>query len=203
MTDESTVYLFDLQNKFLVEAIIRDAIDKQQLTDWEFRWKPEADNALERLTTEGGRWPENSHWEWPAKMARTEGLLADRSFSIVCSGVTQGMMQVDLTKNARLPEQKGKPLVYIKYVETAPWNRPALVAAPKFAGVGTLFIRAAVQLSEEEGYQGRIGLHALPQANSFYQQKLKMIDLGPDPDEYNLNYFEMTPTLASTFAGGV
>ena len=56
---------------------------------------------------------------------------------------------------------------------------------------------AAVELSLEEGFKGRVGLHSLPQAETFYE-KHGMIDLGPDAGVQNLRYYEMTSDVAQT-----
>ena len=54
-------------------------------------------------------------------------------------------------------------------------------------------------LSEELEFQGRIGLHSLPQANGFYANACGMTDLGADADHQGLRYFEMTPEQARAF----
>ena len=122
-------------------------------------------------------------------------MLAFRGFSIVAQGVTQGLAQVNLTKSAREPSQEGKPLVYVEYLEVAPWNRPELGATPRLRGLGTALMTATIALSEEEGFKGRIGLHSLPQADDFYR-RCGMTDLGPDQAYQNLRYFEMTAEQA-------
>ncbi len=48
---------------------------------------------------------------------------------------------------------------------------------------------------------GRIGLHSLRQAESFYRDTCGMAGLGEDPNEYNLPYFEMTEAQANQFIG--
>jgi len=62
---------------------------------------------------------------------------------------------------------------------------------PRYVGVGTLLIAEAVRLSVETGLDG-VGLHSLPQAETFYQDRCRMTRLGPDPDYYELTYFEFT-----------
>ncbi|MCY4230926.1 MAG: hypothetical protein OXF26_08660 [Alphaproteobacteria bacterium] len=59
--------------------------------------------------------------------------------------------------------------------------------------------RAAVALSEELKFHGRIELHSLPQANGFYANTCGMTDLGTDPDHEGLRYFEMSPENAQAF----
>ncbi len=67
---------------------------------------------------------------------------------------------------------------------------------PLYGGVGVTMVTEAVIRSLDEGFDGRIGLHALPGAEPLYQ-KLKMDYLGPDPKYDNLPYFEMTPQQAA------
>jgi hypothetical protein len=65
--------------------------------------------------------------------------------------------------------------------------------------VGSVLLAAAIQLSIDEEFLGRLGLHSLPQADDWYR-KCRMTDLGPDPSEkQNLRYFEMTPEQAQAF----
>lgn len=125
-------------------------------------------------------------------------MLAFRGFCVVAQGVTQGLAQVNLTRSTREAGQAGKPLVYVEYLEVAPWNRPELGATPRLRGLGSALLTAAVMLSEAEGFRGRIGLHSLPQADDFYR-RCGMTDLGLDPAYQNLRYFEMTAEQARAF----
>ena len=59
----------------------------------------------------------------------------------------------------------------------------------------------AVQVSLEEGFNGLIGLHSLEQAESFYRDRCKMIDMGINLGESDLRYFETTPEIANAFIG--
>ncbi len=112
--------------------------------------------------------------------------------------MTQGLAQINLTKSCCEPSQAGRPLVYLDYLEVAPWNRPELGITPRLRGTGSALVTAAIALSDEEGFKGRIGLHSLPQADSFYR-KIGMTDLGHDPAYQNLRYFEMTAEQAHAF----
>lgn len=198
----STLYLLDAATGESVEAELRDAIEDAQLIDWQTRWQPDLIGVLQELVRRGvpvAQWPQSWHWDWKQKAARVQGLLAFRGFSIVAHGETQGLAQVNLTKSAREPSQAGRPLVYLDYLEVAPWNRPELGRPVRLKGVGTALLTAVVALSEEEGFRGRIGLHSLPQADAFYRQRCGMTDLGPDPAYQNLRYFEMTAEQARAF----
>jgi len=86
--------------------------------------------------------------------------------------------------------------VYISALATAPWSRPVITNPPTYKGVGGNLVDFAVARSHELGYQGRIGLHALPGALGFHRKlRLGLLDCGSDPEEPdNLVYFE-TPRI--------
>jgi len=200
--ESSTIYLLDAATGEPVEAELRDRVEQQHVNDWNRAWRPALEAALKELADRGvqrHQLPQNRHWNWEAKMASVQGLLGHRSFCVVASGLTQGLMRVDLTRTARMAVHSGKPLVYVDYLETAPWNRPELAISPRLRGVGMALITAAVSLSVEEGFHGRIGLHSLPQADEFYRNKCKMDDLSADAKYENLRYFEMTSERAGAF----
>lgn len=200
----SPVSLFSQATEELVDAELWDAITDKNLADWEAEWKPELEKLLKALNKKGIErqfWPQSRHWNWRDKMEAIEGRLSNQSFAIVCDGVTQALMITDLTKRARIESQKDDHLVFVEYLEVAPWNRKELVGLPpRYSGAGSLLVLAAIELSKAEGYKGRIGLHSLPQANDFYANKAGMTDLGPDPAYKNrMRYFEMTPEQAAAF----
>ena len=197
------VHLFNVARGEPETAQLWHAITEQQLADWEGEWVPELFKAIQRLRRGGierRHWPQSRHWDWRRKATVLQGMLANPGFGIVCDGLTQGMMIVDIVKHrGRLDDQRGQHLVYVEFVENAPWNRAELFNPPRYRGVGSILIRAAVALSEELEFHGRIGLHSLPQANGFYANTCGMTDLGADRDHEGLRYFEMTPDQARAF----
>ena len=199
----SRVRLFDVARGQPAPAQLMDSITERQLADWEGEWMPELFRAMQRLSRAGverRHWPQSRHWDWRRKVEALQEMLAYPGFSIVCDGLTQGMMIVDtMTKRGRIGGQKGQHLVYVHYIENAPWNRKELFDRPRYRGVGSILIGAAVALSDGSGFHGRIGLHSLPQANGFYADKCGMTDLGADADYDGLHYFEMTPGQARSF----
>lgn len=199
----SPVVLFNVARQKPESAELLDAITEQQLADWEANWVPDLFDALRRLNNAGvarAHWPQNRHWDWRRKTQALQGMLAHPGFSIVCNGMTQGMVILDTTmKRCRIAGQANKNLVYVEFIESAPWNRPELANPPRYRGIGTVLVRAAIELSRHEGFKGRLGLHSLPQANSFYANTCGMTDMGVDAAHQNLRYFEMTPDQAEAF----
>ena len=194
---EATVYLERVANHELVEAQLFDEISDEHLSLWQNTWLPAMAEAAKRIPK--AKWPQDLHWDWSKKTAHARGFIGLRSFCIVVGGRLQGMMQVDCTREARLPVQARKPLVYVDFLSTAPWNRKEIIQPHEFRGVGRVLLLAAVQLSLDEEFQGRIGLHSLPQADDFYSTKCGMTSLGKDSRYQNLTYFEMTREQAAEF----
>lgn len=191
-----------------VDAELWDAITEKNLADWEAEWIPALHVYLKELNGAGvdrTLWPQSRHWDWRKKAVVIEGLLSNQCMSIVCDGMTQAMMIMDLTKRARINTQATGHLVYIDFLEAAPWNRQELNNKNKlvgYSGCGSILIRAAIEFSKAEGFKGRIGLHSLPQSNAFYANRVGMTDLGKDSSYENLRYFEMTPDQAEAFLKG-
>lgn len=203
MSDRSSTYLKDRTIGKLIEAVLIDGVSREEVEAAEAAWKPFLAKALLNRTQSeepGAAWPEHSHWDWRRKHQATEGLIAYRMFGVECERSMQGLMLVSTAGHpCRLQEQKAKEQVYVDFVATAPWNSPGVVAAPRYGLVGRVLIATAVMLSMDEGFRGRIGLHALPQAETFYSQNCGMTDLGEDLRKQGLRYFEMTPSQAATF----
>lgn len=181
------IFLKDVASGELREAELFQGIQERHLTDVEGIWQP-ALILLERWSGFDHR-QESAHWNWRAKMKHARRKRTQQSFAIVYRDVTQGLMIVDPTREARLKPDRDKRLVYLDYLEVAPWNRPGWQPHRVFQSVGTVLVRAAIQVSLDNGHDGRIGLHSLPQADNFYCN-LGMTNLGPDADYQNLCYFE-------------
>lgn len=194
---ESTVFLRDAETGEMVPASLFDCVTPQHLKLWEDEWLP----AMQRFCADHPvrkEHPEDSHWDWQRKARRIDGMLGYHSFALVCHEKLQGLMVTSDIKSARLQQQFGKPIVYIHFVATAPWNRPEMQVPPRYRGVGQVFLLSAIESSREIGYKGRIGLHSLPKSESFYECA-GMTKLGPDSSHQNLIYFEMTEEQADRF----
>ncbi|MEX1231445.1 MAG: hypothetical protein WEB58_14455 [Planctomycetaceae bacterium] len=200
---QEEVAIIDRRTGNPVMAILHKELDEFELIDVEIVWAPARLQALRELRLNGipaTDLPQHVHWNWAVKAVQNSNLLAFQSFGIEADGIMQGLMTVCLAGNvSRLDPDKGKPLVYVEFVETAPWNSKEFAVTPTYKGVGLRLIQAAVRLSLDEGFSGRIGLHALPQSKHFYTNACEMQALGPDERYGYLAYFELTAVKAVEF----
>lgn len=195
--DAPAVYIIDTASGGLVPASLMVISDEQVLTDIESVWGPARRSAVERLRNQG-RAVDHGHWDWRNKAGRVRAGYY-RLAGLWCDGGWQGLIAV-----VRAPRPSllgGGPMLYVDYLETAPWNYRPFRAPPRYAAVGSHLIRWAVLTSLAEGFDGRIGLHSLEEAEGFYENKVGMTRAGPDPRYYNLVYFELTADAAARFLG--
>jgi len=198
---QETVAIIELATGNPVAAILHKELDELEIIDVETAWSPERLKSLRELRQRGvaaNNLPQHVHWNWAMKAVQFSGVLAYRSFGIEAAGKMQGLMMVCLTgKNARLDPDKGKPLVYVDFIETAPWNAKEFTSTPIYKGIGVRLIQSAARLSIDESFAGRVGLHSLAQSKPFYTNACEMTALGPDTAYGNLEYFELTATKAA------
>jgi hypothetical protein len=137
---------------------------------------------------------EDKFWSWAFKQQVFLSQNNYEGYAIEVAGRTEGLMMIE-TQQHRSQLAVGQPLVYIMSIASAPWNRRLILRPPEFQGVGTALLLFARQRSIDLGYGGRVGLHALPDAERFYENR-HMIQIDPDPEEYldpdepSLTYFE-------------
>jgi len=197
--------LFDRRSNQSVPATLRFGLTAAEVLAVEAAGGPWRRAAVERLVLAGfpeDQMPQHWHWDWGQKVPKLDRL-AYRGVGIECGGEMQGLMLIAAADHAaRLAPEINKPVVYIDYVESAPWNVPPLTDDPQFGGVGKRLIWAAVRASVDEGFHGRVGLHSLPQAEEFYEQKCGMVRVGVDPDYESLTYFELTREQAAAILAG-
>ncbi len=144
---------------------------------------------LKMRTGIGGGWPKSTGIRSCFRCTASSALILRKGS---CWSAKVENSVVTLTTRART-------CVYIDRLATAPWNRPRFVTDPKYKGVGQLLFAAAVNLSLDEGLEGRIGLHALPNAEGFYRDVMELTDFGSDQQCYGLCYFELSSNQAATF----
>lgn len=197
------VELKNRQTGVFERALLYEGIDEKNLIDFEQDWRPilrgeipEAASAVEKAVKE----PEDAHWEWRRLAEIRANPLAYGMFAVECAGQTQGLMLVQ--KGGAFSRHQDHPradLIYVDRLSSAPWNRPTMTNTPLYKGVGHILIAAAINLSFDEELNGRIGLHSLPGAETFYRDVIGMTDLGADKDKQGLQYFELSNAQAAKF----
>lgn len=152
-------------------------MSEEHLSDFNQVWKA----MLEFLQAE------DAFWDWARK--KRLALTDDRyeAYALELDGLTQGLIWLE-TQWHRSQWTTGQPLVYVEALAAAPWNRRTLDPQPWLRGVGSALLEFARRRSLDLGYGGRLGLHALPGSESFYESR-NMLNLGYDPDR-EMIYFE-------------
>jgi hypothetical protein len=204
-----SVQLFDYEAKAPVEGELFDEVTVEHFLETQREWRPMVIDAAKAMLKRGAvreSVPRHFHWDWSTKEADLR-VLAFTFFGITCNGKLQGLMKLESAgRSGRIPAQKGKPLIYVDYLETAPWNiKPlaqALGGSARFGAVGTRLIEAAVRKSLEEGFKGRVALHSLSTSERFYLDVCGMTGVGRDPAKQNLLLCEFTPEQAERFLAG-
>lgn len=203
------IQIVECGNTVLVDAELFDEVTVDHFLESQKEWRPiviAATKLLARSTAPGQAAPHHFHWNWCSKERELQ-VLAFSFFGITCNTKLQGLMKLDLTgRPGRLLTQKGKPVVYVDYLETAPWNIKTLMQAlgksPQYGAIGTRLIEAAVRKSIEEGFKGRVALHSLSGSERFYLEVCGMTEVFRDPAKQNLLWCEFTPEQAERFLVG-
>lgn len=206
MTESFDVEIFDSWNDVTVDAkLIKDADPSEFFkaqAHWN-KWLSYTDKFYKKYGINPAQVVPHSHWPWGdlATKAAVFGAGVVETYMLVREDMVQGMMMlITAGWDCRLPGQKGHAGVYLEVIGTAPWNQRTAVPVPRYLGVGSVLMGRAVTVSKDVGMKGRLGLHALPGASSWYA-KIGMVNLGPDPDpkKQNLEYFEFTAKAAEAF----
>jgi len=176
-----------------VPAILIPDFPADRLNEVEGLWTP-ARNRLAEAMESTGLDLESGHWDWRNKAWSVRSNI-HRLYAVECENEVQGLMAL-ATRHRTSVLIAGSSVVYVDYVESAPWNLRQVVQPPRFLGIGTVLIGAAIQESLNLGLGGRVGLHALPQAERFYTDRCRMTRYGPDPDYHDLVYFEYPDSVA-------
>ena len=184
------VLILDCATRNVVIAEFHGILTAEDLDEAERQWKKHGSSKS----------TEHSHWDWSEKKwPLLEGALNVRCFGIKLADKWQGLAMVESAPPAypaKLGEDKGKSLLHMIYLESAPWNDP--MRAPQYKWTGTRLMEAAVVLSRHEGFRGRMNLFALPQAENFYKRCRMVLVDGVTNDE-GLNLYEMTEDNAKKF----
>jgi hypothetical protein len=207
---KTRIHIIDNATGHPVEAEIFDEVTIEHFIETQQIWRPIVLKAARELAARGSHQliPQHFHWDWTNKAPELKEL-AKTFYGIRHENQLQGLMKLETVGqycSCRLPEQAGKALLYVDYVEVAPWNLKPLTNAlgkkPRYNSIGSRLIEAAVLRSKEEDYKGRIGLHSLPMTEPFYTKVCRMTPVGRDPAKQNLLWLEYTPEQAENFLTG-
>lgn len=201
MSEAREVALEDRHAGKFVPAKLIERIDLAYARRADDLWVPfmAAEKARAEAAGKTFQPPQHADWRWERILSIVHNLLPYPCFAVEVESEPQGLMLLKTSETlARLSSQADKALVEVQYLSTAPWNLASVVARPRFRGVGTILMRAAVEESVDLEFKGRIGLRALPQSEGFYD-RLGMTCLGRDIEKGSLKYYEMTPEQALAF----
>lgn len=177
-------------------------VDQTNLDHLKRDWEPLFDSVP---GAQDRRW----NWEDKAAIAAADPFLYS-VFALEAGGGTQALMMLikgGLKCKCKHPDHLNEDLMYVHLLATSPQNRHVKVTEPLYKGCGNVMLATAINLSASEGLNGRIALHSLAGAESFYRDHMNMTDLGPDGGYNNLRHFEFSnegalpfiqPTIAIT-----
>jgi hypothetical protein len=174
---ECPIQLFRVSDQLSVEGRLC-SLNSQHLNEFGQIWKPILLSSSEA----------DQYWDWEQKYRTYGTRLGAEKYAVECDGMTQGLMLME-TLGHRSWFDANRRVVYIRSLATAPWNRRSLNPSPEYRLVGTVLLAFARYRSEELGYGGLVGLHALSGAEAFYRQS-GMLDCGRDAAFDDLVYFE-------------
>ena len=204
------IWILERASGTLVQAVFHEEVNTKQLVEAERQWKPFRTAVKKRLLDAGiaeseigRRLPQHAHWDWALKSKCLEGdPLALQCYGIKLNREWQGLAIVELfsTHVTQLEPDTGKPLVYVEFLESAPWNLKDMVDEPRYGLIGVRLVEAAIRLRMSEGFKGRLGLYALPQAEGFYR-KCGMVCVEGMALR-GMNLFALTREAASAFLEG-
>ena len=196
-----SVDLLNRQTSLFEEARIVQGLDEHNLDDFKRHWRPlllaRRSSFDDRAAASASNVPD-WNWDWVVESYRAERTMGYDMFAVECNGRTQGLMLVDSNQFALHPSQRGKELVHIARLATAPWNRAKTVDYPKYKGTGRVLVATAISLSIELEFAGRVGLHALPQSEGWYRH-CGFLEVPNANTNGTLKYFEMTADAALKF----
>ncbi len=180
--EEECVKIFNYFNNEYVQARIVP-MSSTHIREIELTWKPQ-------LKTENC---------WDKDLDISRYLNEPKKYEVYlleCDSMAQGIIALNIAKYpSRL--EVGKNLVYLNLLSVAPWNRVSRQGIRNYTGVGTSLLTFAILRSINLGFQGRIALHSIKEAESFFQ-RLPFFDGGYDllgwgnkGDYLRLKYLEM------------
>ena len=112
------------------------------------------------------------HWLWRKIVGSNHAKLTWEALAVQsASGAIEGAIAYRIDAESRL--QAGEGAVYVDRIAAAPRNRPWVVERPRYQGIGSVLLLAAVRHSYLLGLGGRVWLTSLPseRTRKFYRDR--------------------------------
>lgn len=112
----------------------------------------------------------DNHWLWRKIVGENHAKLTWEALAVqTSSGSIEGAIAYRIDAQSQL--QGGEGAVYVDRIAAAPRNRPWVVDPPKYRGIGSVLMLAAVRHSYLLGLGGRVWLKSLPseRTRKFYR----------------------------------
>jgi GNAT superfamily N-acetyltransferase len=172
------------QPEVLLGAEISSRVTREDFIHTDAKWA----NFKRSHARQSASLPDHHDWNWGRKSIDADhehGFLA-----LKFEGEIEGYLMFSSDPvPSRHYDNPGAPVLYVDYLETAPWNqRDYAGESARFWGVGVSLMSAAIEMSKELGCEGRLGLHSLESAKKFYMAQ-GFTNLGFDAVE-QLDYLE-------------
>ena len=189
------VELFSRKKKRFVDATMHDELSEENRTELE-RFNDKS--VLSRLIPKSMRSP-SDEWSWSRKIHRAEYFLGAKIWIVECDDAlgakqmkTQGVM-ICYPGKSQLDD---KSIHMVAAMATAPHNRRVGLGywwrASGYQGVGVHLLKQASNISMQMGFNGVVGLNALPKAETFYL-KAGLDKHSGVTDKQGFAYFEGVP----------
>lgn len=198
--------LKDLNSSLNKEFILMRGVNRTNVLKMEDKWMSAHSNTIRQILDKANGDEvktqelldncqiEDRGWSWSNKYNCLKENNNYEWFFIIIDNEVQGCCIICHPKDSRIDN---KEVFYVDYIAIAPWNRETIFNKRQFSSVGTILLSIATSYSVSNyDYRHGFGLHALPQAESYYLDKIGMDNYGKDKDKENLCYFEISEEKA-------
>ena len=143
--------------------------------------EPDRQKELQMIPNEDG------HWKWLDKSA----LLKKDEYKWFFFKTDNSIEAACLIYHPKKSVSSKKDVFYIEFIAVAPWNRYNPCSEKKHKNIGSILLKEIMKYCTIKlNFEAGMCLHSLPQAKSFYEEKLGMVHFS-DEDKGPLYYYEM------------
>jgi hypothetical protein len=180
---DTTVWIYDNREQRYVEARL-ETLSDAHIDQANRTWVPEFHRRRQLRVSD----QDFLVWDWPSKEKYLLAKNTIRDYVVSRDDRLEGIIILQEPEPSRL--EPFAKVLYVRYVATAPWNRPCGSTSGQHRFVGTVLLNQGIRESVMLECEGRLGLHSLSNSDTYYR-KLGFRELGPDPGNRGLTYFEL------------